>query len=338
MKKIRSGAIDYAKLIFAISIIGLHTSVFADVSLEVSFFLNQVFARLAVPFFFIASAYFLGTKIISCDNTLFISNYIKKYLRLFIIFSLLYSPLTFLWNYNSSESLWLNLLIYFQYIFFMAPAYMWYISALIFGVVLLKYLIKIPIKYGIIIVIILYVIGVVGNTYIFSVDTSNFIVKIYFQVFLTTRNGLFFATPFMYFGYLIAKFETIELKKIFLSLFLISVSAYIVEVYLVHSLIIDSRADTSMYFFLLPTSILLFLIIKGMNIKSCNFSFKASKISLYLYMLQFGFIAIAIILNKYFLLGNFKLSETLVFIFTVTGGFFIYYIHQKILSLRSNIR
>ena len=52
-------AIDWLRLAAAILVIAIHTSPLADFSEAGDFILTRVLARIAVPFFFITSGYFL---------------------------------------------------------------------------------------------------------------------------------------------------------------------------------------------------------------------------------------------------------------------------------------
>lgn len=327
----RFGSLDYAKFVFSIMIIGLHTAVFSDISYEIAFFINQILARLAVPFFFIASGFFIGTKMsVNNNNSTFINQNFIKYLKLFVLFSLLYSPLTFYWAYNSGESLAINILQYIQNILFLAPAYMWFIIALAIGVIIVKFLTKLPIILGVFISLMLYFTGVLGNSYSFLLDTNNVVFNFYFQIFLTTRNGLFFAVPYIYSGYIVAKYlKVIKLKTIFL-IFIVSFILYSFEVYFVHSQLIETDIDTSMYFLLLPTSLLVFLLIKRIRITNNEISRELARMSLYLYVFQFAFISVVLILNKYIFNETFMISPTLAFFLTILGSGCLYFIYRKL--------
>jgi hypothetical protein len=327
----RFGSIDYGKFVFSILIIGLHTAVFSDISYDIAFFINQILARLAVPFFFISSGFFIGLKMLKNNNdSSFIYKYFLKYLKLFLFFSLLYSPLTFYWAYSSAESLTVNILQYIQSILFLAPAYLWFIIALALGVVIVKFLVKIPIILGVFISLILFFTGVLGNSYLFLFDTNNSILNFYFQIFLTTRNGFFFSVPYIYSGYLVAIYlKNIKIKTIF-AIFIFSFLLYSIEVYFVHSQLIETNIDTSMYFLLLPTSLFLFILIKMINIKNNNTSRELARMSLYLYVFQFAFISFVLILNKYVLNHTFIITPTLAFFFTLFGSGFLYLIYRRL--------
>ena len=63
---IRPNAVDLLKVIFCVFIICLHTEFLENtigVSSNLTWIIKQYFFRLAVPFFFVTSGYFLGEKL-----------------------------------------------------------------------------------------------------------------------------------------------------------------------------------------------------------------------------------------------------------------------------------
>lgn len=65
MKKTRNNfaALDIFKVICAILIVAIHTRPFSEISGTLDFYLCDVIARIAVPYFFTASGYFLFKKL-----------------------------------------------------------------------------------------------------------------------------------------------------------------------------------------------------------------------------------------------------------------------------------
>ena len=61
-------AVDVFKLLFSLCIVGIHTSVLSAFSGDVEWYVMHLVFRLAVPYFFIASAFFYGVKIYRDEN------------------------------------------------------------------------------------------------------------------------------------------------------------------------------------------------------------------------------------------------------------------------------
>lgn len=59
----RNPAIDAAKLIAALLVIGIHTAIFSDLNGTVYFVFVQIICRTAVPFFAVCTGYFIGIKL-----------------------------------------------------------------------------------------------------------------------------------------------------------------------------------------------------------------------------------------------------------------------------------
>ena len=68
--------IDWLRLAAAILVIAIHTSPLADFSETGDFILTRVLARIAVPFFFITSGYFLLSRYHDSDRKL--RHFLKK--------------------------------------------------------------------------------------------------------------------------------------------------------------------------------------------------------------------------------------------------------------------
>lgn len=59
----RNLTVDFAKYIASLSIIAIHTGLFADVHPELYFVVVQTISRMAVPFFAVCTGYFLASKL-----------------------------------------------------------------------------------------------------------------------------------------------------------------------------------------------------------------------------------------------------------------------------------
>ncbi|MDE6607367.1 MAG: acyltransferase, partial [Lachnospiraceae bacterium] len=82
--------IDYFRVIAAFLVIAIHTSPLADVNELADFMLTRILARIAVPFFFMTSGFFLITRYhYNADR---LKEFIRKTAVIYGISILLYLP------------------------------------------------------------------------------------------------------------------------------------------------------------------------------------------------------------------------------------------------------
>lgn len=196
--------VDVMRFVCAILVITIHTSALYSVGLVPGMSLSLVIARIAVPFFFITSGYFFYERF----NT---KGYTKKYLKrissIYLITSLIYTILIFSFIKNKNNSI--DLLIK-NFLFNGISPSLWFLPALILSIGLVAIFLKRNwIKPLILLSIILYFIGLIGDSYyglIVGTPLEN-IVDIYSNIFVNTRNGLCFGVPFITIGILINKYN-----------------------------------------------------------------------------------------------------------------------------------
>ena len=82
LKKIEYKAVDFLKFVFCIAIIAIHTNLFYGLGMPYSYYFDKAILRIAVPFFFVTSGFFLG-KSLAKERTSFHSN-IKKPIQRYI--------------------------------------------------------------------------------------------------------------------------------------------------------------------------------------------------------------------------------------------------------------
>ncbi|WP_207638189.1 acyltransferase family protein [Butyrivibrio sp. AC2005] len=90
-------AIDLFKFIFAFCVVAIHTGPLDGCMLSVVSTFYDIFVAIAVPFFFISSGFFLAQKMqypfqIEA-NEIILKKYIKKNVKLYLIWSVIYFPL-----------------------------------------------------------------------------------------------------------------------------------------------------------------------------------------------------------------------------------------------------
>ncbi|MDD2409903.1 MAG: acyltransferase family protein [Bacilli bacterium] len=306
MKK-NYACVDIFKIIFALGIVALHTGFLLNYSF--GYYAHTIFFRLGVPFFFLASGYFLGKK--ESDNLkIKCFNYIKTLLIPYLILSIIYLILNaFRFNDFTLGSLLNNL---WFIITGRSQSIMWFIGSLIFSTLVILHLnTNKKLKIALYVSLLLYIIGLMFNTYAFLInnDTFNFIYSFLIGTFTNNSNFIFTGTFFFLVGYLLEK--NITPKYIFKHkylLLIISLIFLIVETIIVKkNLALVSNYEYFLsYIILIP---ILFYILLGININIKTNMIR--KISSYIYYFHFIFIILLIFINN--LYPNIILNNTSLF-------------------------
>ncbi len=163
----RNNAIDIFRYICALMVVIIHTNPFYVGSLApLGIFLKQFFARIAVPYFFVVSGYFLFLKIDSDEKNGYRAawNQIKTY----FVWSIPYILIN-LWALHGDNFSLIPFIKNTVLTFFIhgSSSHFWFFPALIYGTVIVTFLYK---RFGwktvSIISIVLYFIGCLGSTYL----------------------------------------------------------------------------------------------------------------------------------------------------------------------------
>lgn len=294
-------AVDFFRLVFAVGIVALHLAPMKDINETFNYFVVHVLTRLAVPFFFLVSGFFLQKKIQDFQK---VKAYLARIFQLYVIYTVLYLP-QIIYGYRKAGGLWVwNLLDWVRNFFFVGSyTQLWYFVGLIAATALL-YLLKSKLKlrdrYIAAMVLILYAIGTIGNAYIqplqdrinvpvsewAQLDRKYLLLWLYFRVFSTTRNGLFFGLPYVFFGYLIAKNKAKIVRKNYLLLAVLSFLFMTGEAVMVHEIFGGTGSD--MLFALLPTSVFVFLFVVFIDCKKTQRNFHLAHQLRCLSVLYFG--------------------------------------------------
>ena len=259
--------IDWLRLAAAILVIAIHTSPLADFSETGDFILTRILARIAVPFFFITSGYFLLSRYHDSDRKL--RHFLKKTGWIYGASILLYLPLNFRNGYFSQSQLLPELLK--DLIFDGTMYHLWYLPASMLGMLIAWKLVeKLDFSKGLVMALLLYLVGLFGDSYYVVVEKLPLLKAFYdrlFELFDYTRNGLFFAPVFLMLGGFIAD-ERRKLSFVEAGVgFLISLGLLLAEALILHRH--GFQRHDSMYVFLLPAMYFLFhlvLLWKGRRI------------------------------------------------------------------------
>ncbi len=266
-KREEYAGIDKFRMVAAIMIIAIHTSPLVSVSQEADFVLTRIIARVAVPFFFMCTGYFLIPGCIESreNGRSIVLKFLAKTGILYGAAVLIYLPVNIYSGYFKDKPIIPALVkdLVFDGTFY----HLWYIPAGIMGLILVHSLLtRLNLKTVAVISFILYFIGLFGDSYYGiseKFNVANSFYGVLFSLFEYTRNGLFFAPIFLVMGAMIALSKKTYSTKENTVGFAISMTALITEGLILHHFSLQ-RHD-SMYFMLVPTMIFLFRILLTMK-------------------------------------------------------------------------
>lgn len=232
--------VDLIKFICAFLVIGIHTRPFLSVSDIADRLFYYDVSNYSVPFFYACSGYFLIAKKtkIKLDDRLKIR--IRKVLRLYLVWSLLYIPLTLYgWCIEGNWKLSYLFRCLRNFVFVGENYYswtLWYLNGLIFALLVIKLMLR---KYSIGKIAefgsVLYIIGVVLTILREHLKELPVIIAcpigMYFKLFLTTRNGLFQSLAFVSIGMQIAETEQFDKLRVSIQNAIIFVLVYAAKVF-----------------------------------------------------------------------------------------------------------
>lgn len=304
--------IDCFRLFAAFLIVAIHTSPLLSFSETGDFILTRIIARLAVPFFFLTSGFFLISRY--SNNSKKRKNFVKKTVLLYGISILIYLPVNLYNHYFEMEYFAPNFIkdILFDGTFY----HLWYLPASIIGAEIAWFLVKkLDYRRAFIVSFLFYLIGLFGDSYYgFAKQAAEWkgFYDLIFQISDYTRNGVFFATVFFVMG---GWFADCRRRSSFTKNccgFLVSFSLMFAEAFCLHFFRI-ARHD-SMYVFLLPCMYFLFQMILQFQGKRLMY---VRTMSLILYIIHPMMILAVWILAKIVHLQKLLIENSLVHYFMV---------------------
>lgn len=248
--------IDYFRFIAALLIVAIHTSPLSSFSETGNFIFTRIVSRVAVPFFFMTSGFFLISRY-TC-NAEKLEAFIKKTTLIYGVAILLYIPINVYNGYFKMDNLLPNII---KDIVFDGTLYhLWYLPASIIGAAIAWYLVKkIHYRKAFLIASVLYIIGLFGDSYygiVKSVSCLNGFYNLIFQLTDYTRNGIFFAPIFFVLGgYISDNQNRLSLKRSIVG-FIVCFALMFGEALTLHHF--DIQKHDSMYVLLLPSVYCLF--------------------------------------------------------------------------------
>jgi len=192
--------IDEFRLAAALLVITIHTSPLAFCSETGDFFLTRVIARVAVPFFLMASGFFLISQYARDAGRLWA--FLKKTAVLYGISIAVYLPLNLYNGYFSGKHFLPELIK--DLVFDGTMYHLWYLPASMLGAGIAWYAVRrLGFKKALIVTLGLYAAGLLGDSYYGIAEKLPILSVFYknlFEITDYTRNGIFFAPVFLVMG------------------------------------------------------------------------------------------------------------------------------------------
>ncbi len=320
----------------------MHVQVFEDTDVALFRLLNygieNWLARIAVPFFFVSSGFFLYRKTtpqnFSLEPT---KRYVAKLIRLYALWTLLYFPLKVRAILTDGQGLGHGILMYCRDVIFVGGYWhLWYFPALIFAVLLITVLLsrKVSLKKILTAALCFYAVGLLGQSYFGLIKPLEFnapqlwgLLKTVQTVIFTTRDGLFDGFLFVAMGaaFAFCGFEMPRRKA--LVGFFVSYALMFVEALVLRRL--DFVLEQDMYVFLVPLTWFAFALVVGYRIPSGSGIYKTLRVmsSLIFYVHWW----LAVLIDKAFLLAGIDASGTcLRFVLTVLASILVSYVIYRL--------
>ena len=236
--------INYFRMVAALLVVAIHTSPLWSYSQLGDFILTRMIARVAVPFFFMTTGFFVLGKY--CCNLHKLGRFLRKIGIIYGLSILFYLPINIYQGDLSGKHVLSDII---RNLFLDGTIYhLWYLPATILGTGIVYALVNhLGKKATLVIVSLLYLIGLFGDSYYGFIQKTHVLKAAYgqwFQLSEYTRNGIFFAPLFIFLGTVIYKLHRQQALYLVFGCF----AAMLGESLLLHYL--DVQKHDSMYLFL----------------------------------------------------------------------------------------
>lgn len=315
------GALDLAKFIAAILIIVLHTNPFSSYSSVISFGFRSIITVIAVPFFFLTSGFLFCKKLNSLKEEEK-SDYFKKYFKRLALMYLFWSAIYFIFVAIEWVTNGVALMDVLQYIkrFFFEGSYstIWFLPALMTAVTAV-YLLHKKMSYEKIFLIAIpfYVFACFGSSY-YGVSEKLPILStcydIYFSFFDTIKNGILFGWIYVALGGVFSK-KDVQIKPVKGFVLVGIFYAVLVTETLMQAYFGWSKNGVDTKFALLPLTMVLFVFVMSLNIKSGPMFIWMRKLSLLMFLSQRIFLT----LFDWFLAETVFVKNSMVYFISILG-------------------
>lgn len=193
--------VDRFRLVAALLVVAIHTAPLTSYTIIGDFVLTRIIGRVAVPFFFMTTGYFVLSKPERARG------FLVKTSRLYLICIALYLPVNIYAGHMDGLSIsGLIISVLFEGTFY----HLWYLPAAIIGVCIVAPFIKSNKSHLCAVVVsLLYIVGLLGDSYYGLVENVPALKAVFDPLLRVmggyTRNGIFLAPMYLFLGYVLTK-------------------------------------------------------------------------------------------------------------------------------------
>lgn len=250
--------IDLMKYVAALMVICIHCNpLFPQEYLN--FFIKNIICRIAVPFFFISSAYFVRKQ--SMKNKNYVSIYLKKLTKSYCLWSIVFIPIGLDWLHQnlSLAGYLLPFALLYGLVHIGTYYHLWYIPAMILAIFLVNKLLKrFSYKTLFLVAIALYMFGSVESYYgVLSNGWFKDFFDVLIKVIFTTRSGIFYGFVFVLIGFFLYDFQD-QMTSSFKSITIVTIVFFALLIAEGTFLYGIDRLDMNFLLMLIPFSIFFF--------------------------------------------------------------------------------
>ncbi len=326
-------AVDVFKFFCAILVIAIHTKPFEEI-----FWLDAgvgLVTRFAVPYFFLSSAYFLFNKLQAFESfkeksSVFLS-YILRLVRFYAIWFVVFNVVDIALGEKIQSPLWYIK----QFVFTTNGSPLWFLSALIWGTLIVFLLSAFMNKYAVVgISIAFWVIGYMLTTLLNVTGEWSFVsfINQYITPIIGTQNGFYFALPYVALG---AFMQTQSIKKENKKNLLCAIVFFILlGVESIIAVMILKAPLTFIWLSALPMTYFIMRLTLTVEVKATPVFYYMRKMSTMIYVLHCIMVKLLVRIFDFTSLSAFDSQNILLFIATVAVSTCLAYLLVKLSKVK----
>lgn len=284
-------SVDLFKLIGSFLVVSIHTNIFLSVSSDFNWYFVNMFSRIAVYFFFVASSYFFfrgivfeNGKIKRCkENTNKLKKYFIRMILLYIIWSFIYMLSDIPMWYEQNCLTFKNFIGFGISCFTNTSHYhLWFLVSLVYAIPILYFVLRfVRLKIVIALSAMLYIIGLLYGELSFLGLPFQEIWNLFGDKLPRFSTVIFYVIPICAFAIKCDKLNLGRVKNT--SLLSLAFVMYSAEGIIIHIYSPDNA--TSYNAFMIPTVLFLFVFIKSISIK-LKYNYIIRKLSTIIYCIH----------------------------------------------------
>lgn len=275
LRKKEDSSIDIVKFISSFLIVSIHSSPFEDYSATFNYYFENVFARIAVCLFFVITGYYFfkgidfenGKIKKSKENKQRLFKYVSRILILYVVWSLIYLVWMIPEWYNTG---WLSLMAFIDFgiSFLLNSGYyhLWFLLGLIYAIPIMYFLLRfIRLKYFVVLSFLIYIFGMLSNTYSFIGLPTNKYIQMLYESVPILNTVIFVVIPLLCISIITQKINLPS--RVYGVLSVLFLILYSCEAMYLYGITKGEGSYTYIIVFTIPATLFAFLFLKSLK---CN--------------------------------------------------------------------